>query len=620
MGAQKHREVQTLRRNDVRGEIEVHSGSNFRVPPFHRLGSTRPSSRLAGSWYTDADMLRTRFVALLTVLFLSTALFLSTPAMASAYRGTPKLVVILVIDQFRGDYLERYHDEYTTNGFRAFMERGAWFPACYYHYAVTHTAPGHATLATGSYIVGHGILDNEWWDPERKREVTSVEDDSTKLVGAEVEAPGASPHNLLADTLGDELRLATQGRSRVYGIALKDRAAILPAGFSANGAFWIEPKSGLWVTSTYYMSQAPQWLVDFNSGKRAQKYLNLDWKNNSGEVMGSTRPRNDAKGRPASYFELVGSTPFGNEYTFEFARELVEQEKLGRGPTTDLLTISLSANDLLGHAVGPDAPQMHAMALALDRQIGDFLGYLGRQLGLATVWVALSADHGVAPTNATSASLHLPAATMSDSELRNRLDSALASRMGRPGEYIAAASLPLVFLNEQAFTATGMKEADAERETAEAMRSAGFVHVFGKQQLVEGRVPPTLLGQTYANSVSPYGGWWVMGMPMPFTLPGKNGTTHGTPYAYDQHVPLAFFGLSFRQGVFREEVEPIDLAPTLAAMLGINKPSSATGKVLTEAIGVIATRPETGNAGPNLPMRSRPATEPQPRPAQEEHP
>ncbi len=185
-------------------------------------------------------------------------------AFASAYNGHPKLIVIIVIDQFRGDYLERYRDQFGEGGFRLFLDRGAYFTDCNYDYANTRTAPGHATLLTGAYSNGHGIIANEWWDPQTKRMVSSVEDDTTKLVGVAGDAKGASPHNLMASTLGDELKLATAGRSRVFGIALKDRAAVLPTGRAGDAAYWIEQKSGTWVTSTYYRSELPKWAADFN--------------------------------------------------------------------------------------------------------------------------------------------------------------------------------------------------------------------------------------------------------------------------------------------------------------------------------------------------------------------
>src|SRR5271156_2365585 len=193
---------------------------------------------------------------------------------ASAYNAHPKLVVVIVIDQFRGDYLERYRDQFGDGGFRLFLDHGANFTDCNYDYANTRTAPGHATLFTGTYTSGHGIVANEWWDRRKKKRVTSVEDDTTKLVGtgADRAAPGASPHNLLSDTLGDELKLATGGKARVFAISLKDRAAVLPGGFAADGAYWIDPKSGAWITSTYYRSDLPKWALDFNSGNRAAKY------------------------------------------------------------------------------------------------------------------------------------------------------------------------------------------------------------------------------------------------------------------------------------------------------------------------------------------------------------
>src|SRR5450759_287337 len=216
-------------------------------------------------------------------------------AFASAYNARPKLVVVIVIDQFRGDYLERYRDQFGDGGFRVFLDRGAYFTDCNYNYANTRTAPGHATLFTGAYSNGHGIADNEWWDQKKKRMVTSVEDDSTKLVGVDGDKTGASPHNLLADTLGDELKVATQGKARVFGVSLKDRAAVLPAGFAGDAAYWIEPKSGAWVTSTYYRDELPRWVQDFNSTRPA-KYWDQDWKDAQGTVLRSTAHRKGKDG------------------------------------------------------------------------------------------------------------------------------------------------------------------------------------------------------------------------------------------------------------------------------------------------------------------------------------
>ena len=336
----------------------------------------------------------------------------SIPAsFASAHNAHPKLVVVIVIDQFRGDYMERYRRQFGEGGFRLFLDHGANFTDCNYDYANTRTAPGHATLFTGAYSNGHGIVANEWWDPQKRKMVTSVEDDNAKPVGIAPDPKakaGASPHNLLADTLGDELKLATQGVSRVFSLSLKDRAAVLPGGFAADGAYWIEPKSGAWITSTYYRPDLPQWAQEFNSSNRAAKYWDRDWESN-GELLRSTKHRKSKDGSDAGFYEVVGSTPFANEYEFEFAKELVVYENLGAGEATDLLAISLSPNDILGHQVGPDSPEMAAMALALDHELADFFSFLGHRIGLANIWIALSSDHGISVLPDAGKKLRIPA-------------------------------------------------------------------------------------------------------------------------------------------------------------------------------------------------------------------
>src|SRR5580698_6881305 len=313
---------------------------------------------------------------------------------ASAYNGHPKLIVVIVIDQFRGDYLERYRDQFGDGGFRFLLDHGAYFANCNYNYANTRTAPGHSTLFTGAYSNGHGIAANEWWDPKKKKMITSVEDDTTKLVGSGKDKIGSSPHNLQADTIGDELKLATQGKSRVFAVSLKDRSAVLPGGFSADGAYWIDQKSGEFITSTYYRNDLPKWVQDFNSSRPA-KYWDREWKTDQGATLDSTAHRKGKDGAEASFYDVVGPTPFANDYEFAFAKELMLYENIGRGPATDLLAISLSANDILGHRIGPDSPDMQQMALDLDRSLADFINFLGHQIGLADVWIAISADHGV---------------------------------------------------------------------------------------------------------------------------------------------------------------------------------------------------------------------------------
>ncbi len=501
----------------------------------------------------------------------------------SAYNARPKLVVIIVIDQFRGDYLERYHDLWGEGGFRLLLDHGANFTDCNYDYANTRTAPGHATLLTGAYTNGHGIMANEWWDPQKKAMVAAVDDDQMKLVGVAGSAPGASPHYLLADTLGDELKLATQGKARVFGLALKDRAAVLPAGFAADGAYWIDRESGAWITSTYYRSALPKWAQDFNDSKRAEKYLNQEWKDSNGTVLRTTKP---TEGKQGTFYELVGSTPFANDYELEFARELITYEKLGEGPTTDLLIISLSANDILGHKAGPDSPEMQAMVLATDRQLAGFFDFLGHQLGLANVWISLSADHGIAPLPKVAAGMHLPATNVPGEKIRAQVNSTLSARFSHPAEYLKSLDYPVAWLNSDAFGALKMKEADAEQDVGEALKQVGLRDYYTRSQLERGDAPNTELGLKYLHSYSPLGGWYVLGVPPPFTIGFVGGTDHATPYNYDTHVPLAFYGLPFQPGTYRTHAEPVDLAATLASLLGINPPTHSVGRVLTEILAL----------------------------------
>ena len=509
-------------------------------------------------------------------------------AFASAYNAHPKLVVVIVIDQFRADYLERYRDQFGDGGFRVFLDRGAYFTECNYDYANTRTAPGHATLFTGSYTSGHGIVANEWWDPQKKKRVTSVEDGATTLVGHA--GAGASPHNLLSDTLGDELKLATGGKARVFAVSLKDRAAVLPAGFSGDAAYWIDPKSGDWITSTYYRPDLPEWVRNFNGSHRADKFWKREWKDSDGNILGSTAPRNGKDGAPAGFYEVVGATPFANDYQLEFAKELVLYEKLGAGSATDLLVISLSANDILGHQVGPDSPQMHSMALELDRSLAEFFGFLGHQIGMANVWMALSADHGVAPLPEFAKTLRLPAANLDAKALRGQINSLLSKKYALSGDYVLDLDYPLAWLNQAAYArilsghSAAQKESEAEADVGEAMKQVGLTGYFTKSQLARGETPATEIGRRYAHSYSPEGGWYVIGIPAPFSVGTTKGTDHASPFSYDTHVPLAFYGLAFQPGIYRTHAEPVDLAVTLASLLGINAPAQATGRVLTEAL------------------------------------
>ena len=289
-------------------------------------------------------------------------------------------------------------------------------------------------------------------------------------------------------------------------------------------------------------------------------------------------------------------------------------ENLGRGPATDLLSISLSPNDILGHQVGPDSPEMQQMALDLDHELADFITFLGHQIGLANVWIALSADHGVSTLPDAAKKLHIPAANLDSKKLEADLNAALAVKFSPghpasgPANYVKL-DYPMAWLNQEAFPAR-VHEHDAEAAVGEAMKQAGLRDYYTKSQLAEGEAPDTPLGRKYLNSYSPEGSWYVMAVPDIYTVGSSKGTDHASPYNYDTHVPLAFYGLPFQAGTYRERVEPVDLAATLASLLGINAPTHAVGRVLTEALAPASASRFAGHGieGPFGPRRAQAMT------------
>jgi predicted AlkP superfamily pyrophosphatase or phosphodiesterase len=533
-------------------------------------------------------------------------------AQAQVYSGKPKLIVIVVIDQFRGDYLNRFHDEFKGRGFRLFTDEGAWFTNCYYDYANTKTAPGHATIGTGAYSDGHGIESNEWWDVSRTdtHPVSSVEDERYQLVdvpssvipanlpnaqpGALKYLIGSSPRNLRATTLGDELRLATQGKARVFGVSLKDRAAILPAGQSANAAYWLEPSSGQFTTSTYYMEHLPEWARAFNaSDRRAQA-------TREAFVEGTDQ-----------FFEQVGRMPAANSYQLDFAKALIQGEKLGQNGVTDELTISLSANDIEGHIFGPDSPQEKQMVLSLDKDLDGFFSWLDQAVGLKNVWLALSADHGIAPVPSEASALGISAAAIDMNAAYAALNEKLNARFspGSGNQYLMPVpDPPYVTLNKRAFEKANADEKTAEDAIAsllpDAIAASGprppaelpvqrrlppaprVQAVYTRLQLAGGQLPPTEWGRRIAHSYADHGNWSVMVVFDAYQIPASSsgGTTHFSPWSYDRHVPLVFYGAPFVPGEYRERVAPVDLAATFASLAGVNQPSASVGRVLTEAL------------------------------------
>jgi len=531
------------------------------------------------------------------------------PCAASAYDAHPKLVVILVIDQFREDYLERYRADFKGQGFNLFLDHGAFFPDCYYDYANLVTAAGHATIGTGAYTDGHGIENNQWWDLNRntKRPISSVEDPRYSIVGLPANAPeaareGASPRNLLATTVGDEVRLATAGQSRLFGVSLKDRAAILPSGHAANGAFWIDPQSGTFVTSTYYMPTLPDWATTFNQGTFA-----ADARTSAGVADN------------APFFASVGPTDAAIQYELAFTEALIQGEKLGANNVTDVLTLSISSTDILGHRVGPDSADQRQLVDQLDGNMDDFFHWLDHNVpgGLRNVWIALSADHGVAPVPANAQQLGIPAATIDLKALTKNLNQSMNDRFS-PGQRLTYLlpdqEVPYIALNRPVFERAGINELEAERAIQNAIPAGinallpgnasepdsavkpnaarlapepRLFRTYTRLQMasLQPGLPPTEFGRLIAHSYSSNGGWYVMLVPDAYEVPAPGrGATHYSPYSYDRHVPLAFYGSVFTPGTYRGRVEPVDLAATLAAVLNVNQPSSSIGHILTQAI------------------------------------
>ena len=533
---------------------------------------------------------------------------LTPAAIGSAYEAKPKLVVVLVLDQFRGDYLDRFREDFKTpNGFNLFLKRGAYFPDCYYDYANTMTAPGHSTIGTGAYTNGHNIAVNDWWDLNRstKHEFSSVEDADYPLVGASSGAEaGASPRNELASTLGDEVVLGTGGKAKLFGISLKDRAAILTSGHASRGAYWIDHATGHFESSTYYMKALPAWVDAFNSKGRPEQ------------------ARKEAQAAAGDFYDMVGGSPAAVSYELDFAKELISSEGLGKDDVTDVLTISISSTDILGHEVGPDSPRQRRMIDAVDVDLNDFFNFLQDHVdgGLDNVWVALTADHGVAPSPSVAAGEGIPAAAFSADALNAELDRELSAKLSpkEPIRFVLGGELPYIQLDASAFQRFGVSESDAEAQVAailpgaldatqaaalkavpnsHVLRPASLRRVYTKVQIAAGNVPNTEEGRLILHSYTTNGGWWVMVSPGMYQMTGHalTGTTHFSPYSYDRHVPLAFFGSPFVPGTYLQRTAPVDIAATFAALLRVNQPSACVGHVLTEALKPAAsTLPQSG--------------------------
>jgi predicted AlkP superfamily pyrophosphatase or phosphodiesterase len=527
-----------------------------------------------------------------------------------------RLVLLIAVDQFRYDYLERFGDLFAENGIRRLLREGASWSDANYDHVPTETAPGHATMLTGAWPSETGIIANDWYDRAENKRVNNVGDEAVRALGGGVNEIASSPRNLLCSTLGDELKLATNNRSRVVGVSLKNRAAILPAGRMADAAYWFSAQTGEFVSSTYYFEHLPRWVESFNAARPADKFFgakwdrlvpaseyerragidDAPWERGDGKLT-STFPHvmNGGLSKPGpEFYDALAYSPFTNELLLDFAEQALTNERLGEDEDTDVLTVSFSANDIVGHRYGPYSQEVMDVTLRVDQQIARLLDFVDARVGLRNTTVVFTADHGVAPSPAHAASLRLPGAYVKVSDVLTAVRNRLRARFGKSGgqdttaDYVQTFSNGHIYFNRAALERDGVQIEDAERVAGEAALTVpGVARYFTRTQLLSGAI-----GQSDAIARRVMHGYnarrsgdvVLISEPFKYLADYVATATHGTPYSYDTHVPLIIMGGGVAPGRYRVPASPADIAPTLALMLGVQSPSSATGRVLTEAL------------------------------------
>jgi predicted AlkP superfamily pyrophosphatase or phosphodiesterase len=486
----------------------------------------------------------------------------------------PKLVVGIVIDQFRFDYLNRFRADY-TGGLARFFREGAVFTNAHQDHFPTVTAIGHSTFMSGATPSISGIVNNQWYDRTTGKVVTSVSDDSVQVVGGS--GKGASPHRLLASTVGDELKMS-HDNAKVIGISIKDRAAILPAGHMADGAYWLDSQTGNFISSTFYFPDLPAWVKKFNEQHGADHYAGAEWKAFDSDRVFTKLP--SAPG-PQLYASLE-STPFGNELIEKFAEQAIDSEQLGKDDETDLLTVSFSANDYVGHRLGPDAPEVRDISIRTDRLLEHFFQFLDRRIGLNNVLIVLTGDHGVAPVPELDRTRKMPGGRLDETSMLNAVQAALTSKYGE-GKWITADVEHVAYLNWDLIRQKNLRAPEVERVAADVLRQMPEVfRVYTREQLLFGAVPPDPISQRVIRGFYPPRSGDILVLANPYYIYEKRGTSHGTPFNYDTHVPVMFLGPNVRPGRYDSRIAVNDIAVTLAAMLDIEIPSGAVGRVLSE--------------------------------------
>ncbi len=553
---------------------------------------------------------------------------LSRPAPAPP--RTVKLAVLVVFDQMRADYLERWQPQFRADGFARFQRDGAWFTNCHYPYAVTHTGPGHASMLTGAAPDRHGIIANTWH--EGGHTVNCVNHTRYKLVPpapkfepdpSDKEKPPAeptplgTPERLLSETVADVLKEATAGRAKVFGLSLKDRSAILPTGQRPDGAYWFY---GTFGTSTYYTEtihdtgRVHPWVAAFNSSGRANRWFGHDWTRfrpdldyvalsgpddvrgeGGGYGQGPIFPHPTTGGKRRigpKYYDAIATSPFGNDLLLELAKACVTAERLGSHDVPDLLVISFSSNDLIGHAWGPDSQEVLDVTLRSDALMAELLAFLDKAVGKDQYLVGVTADHGVCPLpevvrqSVRGADLTPYAQRVDPAELRTELDKHLTARFpaskpadGKPAKWVEAVQFPWFYLQPELVKKVGTPRAAIAAEAARFLATrSGVARTFTQADL-SAPIPETdPVGVRMKRSFFPARCGDVGVLLHQYCLPTKRldpGTSHGTPYAYDTHVPLLVYGPGIRGGKRDEPTTPQALARIFAKWLGVRPPRDA---------------------------------------------
>ena len=570
---------------------------------------------------------RTPLVLFLTISLLVGSVTFAQRRTQPSTEKRPRLVLLIAVDQFRYDYLERFGDLFVQNGLRRLLREGASWTQSNYDHMPTYTAPGHGTMMTGAYPAETGIIGNEWLDRASGKRVTSVSDETVKLLGGGPNEAASSPSRLMTSTVGDELRLATNDRAKVIGISVKDRSAILPAGRHANAAYWFSTTSGNMVSSTYYFNQLPPWVTTFNATRSADKYFGAKWErllpedeyvkragpdSTPWEVVSSSGDTNafphtitgGATAVGQAYYWALDYSPFSNDILVSFAQQAIVNERLGQDDDTDVLTVSFSANDYVGHRYGPYSQEVMDVTLRIDRQIATLLDFVDARVGLSNTVVALTADHGVSPIPEHAAILGLGGARLKTADLFTAVSKALSAKYNPQGKSPDPSADYLLKYSEGAFkreyfiNGNLYFDYDALRRdgvnveeisqvvVAAALTVPGVARAFSRTQLLRGATSITdPIERRVLHGFSPARSGDVVVVAEPFKYLGDTITaTHGSAYSYDTHVPTIIMGTGVKPGQYFEAATPADIAPTLSALLRITPPSNATGRVLIEAL------------------------------------